>query len=242
MYTVQIEVFEGPMELLLHLVEKNQLDIYAVSIAAITDQFLAYVEHSSSIDLENIGEFMVMASLLMRIKIRQLLPLSSPSTDDEDNLVDEEQALVERLIEYRMFKEVASYLEERVEGRISRVYYRPVADDNDINPSVEWSVNLDQLIRAFLSLEQAVDEPQPVWDLVPQHDVDVDKMMTWLLNRLTPECTFQALWEQFPARRERVAMFLALLELIHLARIEARQDQHRGVIILNQKAGDSIAE
>ncbi|MGE5450174.1 MAG: segregation and condensation protein A, partial [Methanomassiliicoccales archaeon] len=162
MYTVQIEVFEGPMELLLHLVEKNQLDIYAVSIAAITDQFLAYVEHSSSIDLENIGEFMVMASLLMRIKIRQLLPLSSPSTDDEDNLVDEEQALVERLIEYRMFKEVASYLEERVEGRISRVYYRPVADDNDINPSVEWSVNLDQLIRAFLSLEQAVDEPQPV--------------------------------------------------------------------------------
>jgi len=234
MYKVQIEVFEGPMELLLHLVEKNQLDIYTVSIAAITDQFIEFVGSSTSIDLDNIGEFMVMASLLMRIKIKQLLPASPKSADDEEDLVAEEEALVERLIEYRMFKEVAAYLEERVEGRVARVYYRS-PQDHEMVSSNEWSASLEQLLRAFLSLEKEIQPEQPIWEMLPQSDVDVDKMMTWLLTELAPGCEFHQLWGRFANRRERVALFLGLLELIHRGQVEANQKSPLGTITLSRK-------
>ncbi|MGE5380449.1 MAG: segregation and condensation protein A [Methylocystaceae bacterium] len=234
MYTVQLEVFEGPMELLLHLVEKNELDIYTVSIAAITDQFIDFIEHSSSIDLENIGEFMVMASLLMRIKVRQLLPISSKLVDDDENLVDEEQALVERLIEYRMFKEVSLYLGDRLEGKVARVYYRPYEDDREAAVTYDWAASLKQLIKAFIGLEKEVEPEKPCWDLIPRSDVDVDQMMNWLLNRLGSGCDFRDLWQQFSGRRERVALFLGLLELIHMGLISASQEAHSGVIILSR--------
>lgn len=221
------------MELLLHLVEKNQLDIYTVSIAAITDQFINYVENSGQIELENIGEFMVMASLLMRIKIKQLLPSRLLTAEDEEDLVNEEEALVERLIEYRMFKEVSSYLEERLEGRVARVYYRP-ADDIPGEISWEWTGRVEQLIKAFISLEKQSASDIPVWNLVPQHDIDIDQMMHWLLTKLTIRCEFTELWRSFASRRERAALFLALLELIHLGQVEAYQELAQGPIILRR--------
>src|SRR5512142_1324585 len=120
-YQIKLEIFEGPMDLLLHLIKKHEVDIYSIPIALITQQYLEYIELMKSLDMEIAGEFLVMASTLTHIKSRMLLP-PSENPEEEDG-VDPRAELIRRLLEYKSFKEAASSLENK-EETWSRVYTR----------------------------------------------------------------------------------------------------------------------
>ena len=110
---VKLEAFEGPLDLLLHLIDKNKINIYDIPIVEITDQYLDYIKHMENKDLEVMSEFLVMAATLINIKSRMLLPIQKKN-DEEDEVVDPRQELVDRLLEYKMFKYVAEILKEKI--------------------------------------------------------------------------------------------------------------------------------
>ncbi|MBI1785148.1 segregation/condensation protein A, partial [Candidatus Sumerlaeota bacterium] len=127
-YKVKLQVFEGPLDLLLHLVKINEMDIYDIQIAEVTKQYLEYIRLMQSLDLEVAGEFIVMASTLLNIKLRSLLPDSGEPDEDEEELGDilTAQALMEQLVQYRKFKEAAARLQEQEEQQ-ARIFFRDVA-------------------------------------------------------------------------------------------------------------------
>src|SRR5574341_948975 len=159
-YHVKIEIFEGPMDLLLHLIKKHELDIYDIPIAPITQQYLEYLELMQSLDMEVAGEFLVMASTLTHIKSKMLLP-PPENPEDEDDGTDPRAELIRRLLEYKRFKDAAQSLEEK-EAAWSQVYTRSAdaapelpADDEPLLFDFhlfEGSGSRAQVIATFLAL------------------------------------------------------------------------------------------
>src|SRR5512135_1353201 len=129
-YQIKLEIFEGPMDLLLYLIQKHELDIYSIPVALITQQYLEYLELMKSLDMEIAGEFLVMASTLTHIKSRMLLPPSENPEGDEDG-ADPRAELIRRLLEYKSFKEAAVSLQGREEDW-SNVYTRPAETVPDV--------------------------------------------------------------------------------------------------------------
>ena len=129
-YQIKLEIFEGPMDLLLHLIKKHELDIYSIPIALITQQYLEYIELMKSLDMEIAGDFLVMASTLTHIKSKMMLPPPENPEDDEDG-VDPRAELIRRLLEYKSFKEAAGSLEDK-EETWSQMYTRPAEAAPDL--------------------------------------------------------------------------------------------------------------
>ena len=121
-YEVSLEKFEGPLDLLIHLIQKNKIDIYDIPIAEITNQYLAHIEKWRELDMEVASEFVVMASKLLEIKSRMLLPRAKDEEEDEEDL---KEKLVRQLIEYKIFKNISTYLEERECAELHAVYKDP---------------------------------------------------------------------------------------------------------------------
>jgi segregation and condensation protein A len=165
-YRVQLQNFEGPLDLLLFLIKKNEVDIYDIPIAEITQQYLAFLQVIEFFDLENAGEFILMAATLMRIKAQMLLP--RPALEDEE-IEDPRQELVQRLLEYQKYKEVAEELadfENRQKGFYPRSYFDFDLDENDNNDSredaaPERDVTLYDLMAAFIEIIKRVPATSP---------------------------------------------------------------------------------
>ena len=238
---VQFEFFEGPLDLLLHLIKKNEVSITDIPIATITEQYLATLELLESLNLDVAGEFLVMAATLIHIKSRMLLP-AGDEEPDEDEGVDPRAELVRRLLEYQRYKEAAAELEQR-ELLTRDVFVRASATAEEAGPREFREVSVLELFEA---LKRVIDRlPKDIAHEVLLEKITVRERMTLLLDRLRHESrmTFESLFAEVKSRLEIVVTFLAMLELVKVRAIRIFQEQPRGEIVIEAAAGmDEAAE
>jgi len=229
---VKLEIFEGPLDLLLYLVKQNRLEIEAIPIARITDQYLQYLELMQALDLEVAGEFLVVAATLMQIKSRMLLPPEAlPPTEEEQP--DPAQELIERLKEYARFKQAAELLGGMEKQRLVQ-FSRPVSRDGvpaEVEEFVEAS--LFDLLHAFSQFVSGEASRSFIHEVL-RDEATVEQQVERLRERTRAEgrLSFSALLGGCRGRDEMIATFLALLELIRLKEILIVQEQLFGEILL----------
>jgi segregation and condensation protein A len=229
-YKVRLEQFEGPLDLLLFLIKKQEINIYDIPIAAITEQYLAYIKVLEFLNLELAGEFLVMAATLMRIKARMLLP-SGPS--DEEEIDDPRRELVQQLLEYQRFKQAASDL-EAMEYQRSLLFVRPEWEREEVEARDEIDYNLFDLIVALKQvLERAEQGPMEI----SVEEVTIEEKMDYLLERVEPgkRIPFADLFEDGAGALEIIVTFLALLELLRQGALKFRQTKSFGTIYIYRK-------
>jgi segregation and condensation protein A len=219
-YSVKLDIFEGPLDLLLFLIKRDKIDIYDIPIAHITKQYLEYIELMKDLDLEIAGEFIVMAATLMRIKVKMLLP----KTQDEEEEEDPREELVAALVEYRKFKEAAQILREK-ETEQSCLFSRRDYSYLDKLPEDEILVeaSLHDLIYAF---QRIIDgQPKETFHTVNYPKVTIEERVEYVLNCLLQKdgVVFSELFSDTPIKLVMVVTFMAILELIRLQRIYIRQ-------------------
>ncbi len=235
-YKVQLEIFEGPLDLLLYLIKRDELDIYNIPIERVTTQYMEYLSVMKMLDLNIAGEFIVMAATLMMIKSRMLLPVDErPDLEEEEE--DPRWELVRQLIEYKKFKEAASHLQIR-EYEQENVFTR--GQDPLVVPEPEpagvglGDVSIFDLIAAFnetLKRVKVVD----VGESVDDRFTVVDKIEHILGTvRGSRKVVFSSLFADAASRYEIICTFLALLELIRLRQVAAQQEGDFGEIMIGE--------
>ena len=230
------QVYDGPLDLLLDLIRKQDIDIYDIPIAKITAQFLSYVEGLKQTDVDAAGDFIYTAALLIHIKSRMLLPRSPAETDAESE--DPRRELVERLLEHERFKNAAQMLKQKQqieEATWTRPAFREFQEENDER---EIAADTVDLVRVFREVLERVKQ-RPVLN-VDDESVTVGQMIDYLRRRLTMEDAPVPLSQMLRnARSERavICMFLALLELVRLQAILLRQERNFGDILVKKHTG-----
>ena len=222
---VRLEQFEGPLDLLLHLIRKNEVNIYDIPIALITTQYLHTLELMEELDLDVAGEFVVMAATLIHIKSRMLLPRPETAAGVEGDEEDPRDALVRRLLEHQKFKAAAELLHEREQVR-SAQWGRPderVANLAGDEYEAELEVDLFSLLTAFQAVVQRAKHRPKV--LLPPEQIPVEVRIDQLLARLseTEACGFEDLFADVSDRPGLIVTFLALLEMIRLKLVRVFQ-------------------
>ncbi len=234
---VKLSVYEGPFDLLLDLIKKNEMDIYNIPIFEITKQYLEYLGQMKALNLEIAGEFLVMAATLIYIKSKMLLP-NETMEEDEDGM-DPREELVRKLLEYQSFKEAAKDL-GLLEHERGRVFTRQVADYylKDLSPEdVEidtFSANLYDLLQAFHSVMSQMKRVE--FHEVFEEQVTIEEKIELIKKELTErnEIPFRKLFGDHFTKNELIATFLALLELVRLKFICAKQSETFGEIVLQK--------
>jgi segregation and condensation protein A len=212
-YTVELDTFHGPLDLLLYLVKRNEVDVLDLSLAQLADQFLAYIQTIAELDIEFAGEFLVTAATLMEIKSRSLLPADSQFADD--GAPDPRRELVRQLLEYRKFKDAAAALEACAEEAGTRLPRQtPPEVTPDRGPKVR-AVELWDLVSAFARLMRETQSLQPATiavDDTPQHvyEARLRERVVAAGGRLA----FLAAFEPPYFKARLIGIFLAILELI----------------------------
>ncbi|MEP0545797.1 MAG: segregation/condensation protein A [Rhodothermales bacterium] len=214
MYRVQLQNFEGPLDLLLFFIRRDELDIHDIPVARITDEYLAYVRVLEEVDLDGVADFIYMAAILIGIKAKMLLP--RPELDDEGEPVDPRAELVRRLLEYMRYKEAASHLEQRFEQR-GEQYVRGAASDvrTELSDTVETSYrvsvfDLISVLKRVLAEAPAEAYVHPV----QRYDYTVEEQQAYVLRRVRDGRTsFVSLVAQHP-KPFVITTFLAILELV----------------------------
>lgn len=233
-YKVKLEVFEGPLDLLLYLIKKEELDIYDIPIERITNQYMEYLSLMKLLNLEVAGEFLVMAATLMYIKSRLLLPSDQQVSDPEaEEGEDPRWELIRQLVEYKKFKDAAVQLARR-EDEQAKIFPRRIGDDAglEVEPTVPLAeVSIFDLINAFQAVLKKASEREEFREIVEERFTVSDKIEEILYTlRDRTELRFGELFERASTRAEAVVMFLALLELIRLKRLKVRQPEAFGEI------------
>ncbi len=231
-YKVKLEVFEGPLDLLLYLIKKEEVDIYDIPIERITNQYMEYLTLMKLLNLEVAGEFLVMAATLMYIKSRMLLPADQQVTDSEtDEGEDPRWELIRQLVEYKKFKDAALQLGRR-EAEQAKIFAR--AGDAGIEADKEIplaEVSIFDLINAFNDVLKKASARDDFREIIEEKFTVSDKIEEILYTlRDRSELVFGELFAQAQSRAEIVVTFLALLELIRLKRLKVRQEQAFGEI------------
>lgn len=230
--SVKLDVFEGPLDLLLHLVRENRLDIHDIPIAKITEQYLAYLNVMKALNLDLAGEFLVMASTLLYIKSRSLLPVHDEEAEGEEDPEILRAELSRRLVEYERIKEAAARLGERpLLGR--DVFARDFLGEE---------IPEGEVLLTELSLADLISAFKDVLERIPDRDaveVFVDRLsmadaIAFLLDRIREEgaIRFDRLMEEFTTRNEIISFFLGILELIRLRTVKAYQATPMGLITI----------
>ena len=225
-YKVKIEVFEGPLDLLLYLIKKDEVDIYSVSIERITNQYLEYLNTFRMLDLEIAGEFVVMAANLIYIKSRSLLPVDQEPPEDESDEEDPRWDLIRQLIEYKKFKDAAMQLQRweiAQEGIIPRIAGKPTL--NDAETLLKEEVGIFDLISAFQKVLRKLEKRREDLREIFEENFTVSEKIDFILETITPErpATFSSLFAAAASRTEIVVTFLALLELMRLKQLRVIQ-------------------
>jgi segregation and condensation protein A len=228
-YQVDLDVFRGPLDLLLFLVKRHEVDICDIPIARVAEQFLEYLRVMELIDVERAGDFLVMAATLMEIKSKMLLPRGEEVTEEE---ADPRLELVRQLIEYKKFKDAAALLEAQAERQLSRLPRQPAEQPAEPDPAQQplRQVELWDLVSAFGRLMRETLALQPQQITVDQTPVHV--YMESILERLknAGRVTFSELFTPPHNRGRLVGLFLAVLELIKGRQVVAEQPESYGEI------------
>ncbi len=231
-YRVQLDVFSGPLDLLLFLIRRDELDIQDIQIARLTEQYVEYVRVLEQIDPNAAGDFLVLAATLLEMKSRALLP-TPPIEALDDETDDPRNQLVRQLLQYKRFKDAAAALAESAEERRKRFVRRPADLPAELRGLDLEEIELWDLVRAFGKVMSAIGRGPG------SHDVRYDERpIEWYTTSLLESLergasrSFQSLFVESMTRAEIIGLFLALLELIRQQRLVAEQDRVHGEIYL----------
>ncbi len=238
-YKVRLDIFEGPLDLLLYLIKKDEIDIYDISIERITKQYLHYIETFKLLNIDLASEFIVMAANLMYIKSRTLLPRSEQPPEDDSDEDDPRWELIRQLIEYKKFKDAASVLSQKAREQEDVFAHAPeksIAPKPETAPLAE--ISIFDLIRAFQGVLKRFEETHDFGDIIDDRFTVSDKMEL-LLSNLSPgqAMPFSSLFASASTKSEVIVTFLALLELMKLNQFVVWQDQILGEIEIERRAG-----
>ncbi|MCL2864612.1 MAG: segregation/condensation protein A [Lachnospiraceae bacterium] len=240
---VKLQVFEGPLDLLLHLIEKNKIDIYDIPIVEITKQYLEYIKNMEREDLNVVSEFLLMAATLLDIKCKMLLPKEVDEVGEEE---DPRQELVEQLLQYKMYRYFSYALKERQEDGASVLYKNPT-----VPPEVEAYVEpidvgallseltLSKLNQIFQDVmkrrEDKVDPIRSRFGKIEKESVPLSDKLIYVerFAKKHSRFSFRQLLEKQKTKMHVVVTFLAILELMKVGMIKAKQDEHCGDILIN---------
>ncbi|MBM4025267.1 MAG: chromosome segregation protein ScpA [Planctomycetes bacterium] len=235
-YRVNLDIFAGPLDLLLYLVRKEEVDIYDIPLAKITDQYLRYLEMLKQLDIDLAGDFLVMAATLMEIKSAMLLPKAEPEKMGPEESDDPRAQLIRQLLEYKKYKDAANLLDAAAERQQER-YGRPTNMVSRLVPEAEPELDLDRisiwdLLEAFDSVCKAIGTQTYTGHI--RDDTPIDLYQIEVLHRLQTEgpLTFERVFEARPNRLVMVGIFLALLELIRDELVWAEQGENSSQIYL----------
>lgn len=221
MLTVKIDAFEGPLDLLLHLIEKAEVDIYDISVAEITNQYIAYIHSMQELELEIASEYLVMAATLLHLKSKMLLPQQEenlePADVSESDEIQTREELIERLLEYKKYKQVAMKLREKEVER-SKIYTRPAENlsmyiqEGEVNPVA--NISLYHLLDVFYRVLNRRKGAPPA--KIERDEVSIEKKMEEITNILARKrhVLFSQLLLDARHKSEVITTFLAILELI----------------------------
>lgn len=239
---VKLQVFEGPLDLLLHLIEKNKVNIYDIPIVEITDQYMEYIGQMQGENLEIMSEFLVMAATLLDIKSRMLLP---PEVTEEGEEIDPREELVQKLLEYKMYKYMSYELRDRQQDASFRMYKEPTIPDEvkawrepvDIGSLLD-GVTLQGLYKAFREIirrqEDRIDPIRSRFGNVKREEVDLGETMRfverYIIDRGT--CRFSELLHLRRGKMYKVVTFLTLLELMKEGKAEVEQPETFADIVI----------
>ncbi len=247
---VKLEVFEGPLDLLLHLIEKNKIDIYDIPIALITEQYMEYLKEMEKQDLDNMSEFLVMAATLLKIKSRMLLP--QEETDEEDTS-DPRQELIERLLEYKMYKYMSLELRDRQMDADKMMFKKSTLPPEVVDFKEE--INLEELIGdltlnklndIFRSvMKKQVDKIDPVrskFGKIEKEEVNLSKKMRYVqeYGLANKKFSFRKLLEEQSDKMDLIVTFLCILELMKMGRVSIVQEEIFDDIFIEYLADDVI--
>ncbi len=235
-YPVHLDTFEGPLDLLLHLIKRNEVSIYDIPIVLITKQYLDYLDLMQELNLDVAGEFLVMAATLIHIKSRMLLPRPDPTQEDPGE--DPREALMRRLLEHQKFKAAAELLHERETLR-SAQWTRPdgpIAEIAGEAPEPEMEVDLFSLITAFRAVIERAKQRPKVY--LPSEQIAIEDRIEQLMAKLseTEACGFEDLFADVQSRAGLIVTFLAMLEMIRLKLIRVFQSGALGPIRVYKRA------
>lgn len=246
---VKLEVFEGPLDLLLHLIDKNKVNIYDIPIVLITDQYLEYIEQMDRNDLNIVSEFLVMAAMLLNIKSRMLLP-KDPDVETDD-LEDPRQDLIDKLLEYKMYKYMSYELKDRQTDAEYTLYKSPTIPD-EVSEYVE-PVDLDALmdgvtlkrLREIFNdvLKRCEDKVDPIrskFGKIEKEDVNMEAKVEFVHSYIKSHKTFlfRQLLVEGKSRMQIIVTFLVVLEMIKGGKIAVVQENREDDILINSLEED----
>lgn len=248
--TIRLDAFEGPLDLLYHLIEKNEIDIYDIPIAALTEQYLAYLDAAEDRDMDGMSEFLLMAATLLEIKSKLLLPKQKAA--EEEAAPDPREELVQRLLEYKKIKDATDTLKEREEeaalvfykeadASVQRLKERPPQELEELLQGI----TMDDLYTAFQQImarkETKVDTVRSGFRSVQRDLFTVAEKMDYirdlLLLRPQGKTTFHRIFRAEAGKMEKVVTFLALLELIKQKEVQITQEKTFGEILIEAYRG-----
>ncbi|MCK5009117.1 MAG: segregation/condensation protein A [Deltaproteobacteria bacterium] len=239
-YKVTLDIFEGPLDLLLYLIKKNEVDIYAIPIAVITDQYLEYLDLMKALNLDVVGEFLVMASTLTAIKSRMLLP---PSEDEEegDEGIDPRAELMEHLLEYQRYKEAAHQLKDR-ELLEKDIFTRLQPEEQSLQVDKDTAVIEVNLFDLVDALRKVIERKDLAGDFIEVtiEKISVKDKMVEILEKLkeNQHITFQSLFDEVTTKYEIIVAFLSILELMRLRAVKVFQVHPYGEIRVISLGGE----
>ncbi len=237
-YKIKLNIFEGPLDLLLHLIKKSEVDIYDIPIADITEQYLEYIDIMKEMNLDLAGEFLVMAATLVHIKSRMLLPIDTEAEGEEDEGIDPREELIRRLLEYQRYKDAASELIERpMLGRdvFARGGDIPV---DGLEEGVGFlNVSVFELMEAFRGI--LARAPKETTLEISTERFKIADKINHVLEVLegTKSATFVSLFESSASRGEVIVTFLAVLELAKLLMIKIHQTEDGVIRVFTPEPG-----
>ena len=240
-YKVKLQIFEGPLDLLLYLVKQSRLEITQIPLAQVTDQYLGYLQMMQALDLEIAGEFLVIAATLIQIKSRMLLPPEAVGSEEAEE-PDPAQELIRRLQEYARFKEAAEFLSRMEKDRFVQVA-RPAPEGAQVAETEELAeASLFDLLKVFSNFMAGSVSRELVHEILKdEHTVEEKTTLLRDLLRDHEKLSFTELFAAAKSKGEIVATFLALLELIRLKEVAVRQSQVFGEILILRNLEGTVA-
>jgi segregation and condensation protein A len=241
-YKVRLEIFEGPLDLLLYLIKKDEVDIHAISIERITRQYLNYINTFKLLNIDLASEFIVMAANLMYLKSRTLLPRIDQPPEEDAEEDDPRWELIRQLIEYKKFKDAAGFLSLRELEQEGRFAHQPdSADAPAEEPATLAEISIFDLIRAFQNVLKRFEESHDFGDIIDDRFTVSDKI-DLLMARFQPgeSRRFEELFQSATTKAEVIVTFLALLELMKLNQFVIRQSDLLGDIVIERRSTSAV--
>jgi len=239
-YKVKLDVFEGPFDLLVYLIERSKMSIYDIQISKITNQYLEYIKKLQEADIELAQEFMVLAAELIKIKSRMLLPIEVNNVDGEEVIEDPRTELVQKILEYKAYKEMSFFFSEQAE-LTSHIHEKPQEDLNAYIGETEEVIHgtMDEFAQAFMNFilrKKKIEDMHKVYERIERQKMSMERRIRQVIDELEKreETSFNELIGEDDTNFNKVVTFMSVLELLKQKSITAKQEKRFGDILIKK--------